>query len=148
MVNPSPSSLQDIGNSKISVEIAPMKVEMLLLHYIMGSISSPVYWSWHIWVTDSPVESYTYLTETPIAVTNYVNYVNKADAVLQTTFMDRNLGATDAFPNVANPQAPTTDELLKIRASTGLHYQWGRKDPIPAFQYADNRSFTMCFWEP
>ncbi|UKB80043.1 T9SS type A sorting domain-containing protein [Chryseobacterium sp. MEBOG07] len=35
--------------------------------------------------------------------------------------------------------------MLKIRASTGLHYQWGRKDPIPAFQYADNRSFYNIF---
>src|SRR5690606_34545445 len=71
---------------------------------------------------------------------NYVNYVSKADNVFQTEFMDRNLGATDAFPIVANPLTPTTAELAKIRASTGFHYQWGRKDPIPSFQYADNRA--------
>ena len=145
MINPSPLSLQDIGNSKISVKIAPGQSGNAVVTLHNGSISSPVYWSWHIWVTDSPIESYTYTTETPAAVTNYVNYVNKADVALQTVFMDRNLGATDVFPNVANPQAPTADELLKIRASTGLHYQWGRKDPIPPFQYADDRSFYNVF---
>ncbi|MDR6460888.1 hypothetical protein J2786_004039 [Chryseobacterium vietnamense] len=145
MVNPAPSSLQDIGNSKISIEIAPNESGNAVVTLHNGSISSPVYWSWHIWVTDSPVGSYSYTTETPAAITNYVNYVNKADVALQTVFMDRNLGATDVFPNVANPQAPTADELLKIRAATGLHYQWGRKDPIPPFQYADNRSFYNVF---
>jgi hypothetical protein len=145
VVNPSPSSLQDIANSKISVEITPDQSGNAVVTLHNGSITAPVYWSWHIWVTDSPVESYTYTTEVPAAVTNYVNYVNKADVILQTTFMDRNLGATDAFPNIANPLAPTADELLKIRASTGLHYQWGRKDPIPAFQNADNRSFYNIF---
>jgi hypothetical protein len=145
VVNPSPSSLQDIANAKISVEITPDQSGNAVVALHNGSITAPVYWSWHIWVTDSPVESYTYTTEAPAAVTNYVNYVNKADVILQTTFMDRNLGATDAFPNIANPLAPTAAELLKIRASTGLHYQWGRKDPIPAFQNADNRSFYNIF---
>lgn len=145
MINPSPLSLQDIGNSKISVKIAPGQSGNAVVTLHNGSVSSQVYWSWHIWVTDSPIESYTYTTETPAAVTNYVNYVNKADVALQTVFMDRNLGATDVFPNLANPQAPTADELLKIRASTGLHYQWGRKDPIPPFQYADDRSFYNVF---
>ncbi|WP_426476266.1 hypothetical protein ACP3T3_12955 [Chryseobacterium sp. CBSDS_008] len=145
IVNPSPSSLQDIANSEISVEVAPNQSGNAVVTLHNGSISSPVYWSWHIWVTDSPVGSYAYTTESPAQVANYVNYVNKADVILQTIFMDRNLGATEAFPNVANPQAPTADELLKIRASTGLHYQWGRKDPIPAFQYADNRSFYNVF---
>lgn len=141
IINPSPSSLQDLTNSKIAVEIAPDQSGNAVVTLHNGSISAPVYWSWHIWVTDSPVQSYTYTTESPEIVTNYVNYVNKADVILQTTFMDRNLGATDAFPNVANPLAPTAEELMKIRASTGLHYQWGRKDPIPAFQNADDRSF-------
>ncbi|GEJ46543.1 T9SS type A sorting domain-containing protein [Chryseobacterium sp. ON_d1] len=145
VVNPSPSSLQDIVNSKLSVEIAPNESGNAVVTLHNGSISSPVYWSWHVWVTDSPVGSYTYTTEAPATVTNYVNYADKADVVFQTTFMDRNLGATDAFPAIANPQAPTVDELLKIRASTGLHYQWGRKDPIPVFQYADNRSFYNVF---
>lgn len=146
VINPSPSSLQELGNSKISVEITPNQSGNAVITLHNGSISSPVYWSWHIWVTDTPVGSYTYTTESPVSeATNYINYVNKADVVLQTVFMDRNLGATDAFPVVINPLTPTPTELTKIRASTGLHYQWGRKDPIPVFQNADNRSSYNIF---
>jgi hypothetical protein len=145
VINPSPSSLQGLGNSRISVEIAPNQSGNAVVTLHNGNISGPVYWSWHIWVTDSPIASYTYITESPVtAAVNYMNYVSKADVVLQTTFMDRNLGAVDAFPNVANPLSPTADELAKVRASTGMHYQWGRKDPIPTFQNADNKgSFNV-----
>ncbi|WP_123861771.1 T9SS type A sorting domain-containing protein [Chryseobacterium indologenes] len=145
IVNPSPSSLQNLGSSRISVEIAPNQSGNAVITLHNGSVSSPVYWSWHIWVTDSPVAGYSYTTEPPVSqAVNYMNYVNKADAVLQTVFMDRNLGATDVFPDVVNPLTPTAAELARIRASTGMHYQWGRKDPIPTFQNADNRgSFTI-----
>jgi hypothetical protein len=98
IVNPSPSSLQNLGSSRISVEIAPNQSGNAVITLHNGSVSSPVYWSWHIWVTDSPVAGYSYTTEPPVSqAVNYMNYVNKADAVLQTVFMDRNLGATDVF---------------------------------------------------
>lgn len=146
VVNPSPASLSTIGSSKISVEIRPNQSGNAVVTLHNGSIANPVYWSWHIWITDSTVGSYSYTTELPVAAAvNYVNYVPKADVVLQTEFMDRNLGATDAFPAVANPLTPNTAELAAIRASTGLHYQWGRKDPIPVFQYADNRASYNVF---
>ncbi|WP_419869603.1 T9SS type A sorting domain-containing protein [Chryseobacterium sp. CT-SW4] len=141
ITNPIPSSLTELNTSKIVVEIKPNQSGNAVVTLHNGSISNPVYWSWHIWVTDTPVNSYVYTTEQPVAgVTNYINYVNSADVILQTEFMDRNLGATDAFPVVANPLTPTSAELSKIRASTGFHYQWGRKDPIPPLQYADNRA--------
>jgi hypothetical protein len=141
VINPSPSSLGAISSSKISVTINPNQSGNAVITLHNGSISNPVYWSWHIWVTDTAVGSYSYTTELPVtAATNYVNYVPKADNVFQTEFMDRNLGATDAFPVVANPLTPTAAELAKIKASTGMHYQWGRKDPIPVFQYADDRA--------
>ncbi|SIT17830.1 Por secretion system C-terminal sorting domain-containing protein [Chryseobacterium ureilyticum] len=146
VMNPSPSSLQDLGGSKILVEITPNQSGNAVVTLHNGSVFSPVYWSWHIWVTDSSIGSYTYTTELPVSeAANYINYVDKADVVLQTVFMDRNLGATDAFPVTANPLTPTAAELSKIRASTGLHYQWGRKDPLPIFQYADNRSSYNIF---
>ena len=141
ITNPAPSSLSDISASKILVEIKPNQSGNAVITLHNGSIANSVYWSWHVWVTDTPVGSNAYTTELPVtSVTNYVNYVSKADNVFQTEFMDRNLGATDAFPTVVNPLTPTTAELAKIRASTGFHYQWGRKDPIPSFQYADNRA--------
>ncbi|MFP3596178.1 T9SS type A sorting domain-containing protein [Chryseobacterium sp. SIMBA_029] len=146
VVNPSPASLSTIGNSNISVEIRPNQSGNAVITLHNGSITNPVYWSWHIWITDSTVGSYSYTTELPVtAAVNYVNYVPKADVILQTEFMDRNLGATDAFPAVANPLTPNTVELAAIRASTGLHYQWGRKDPIPVFQNADDRTSYNVF---
>lgn len=146
MVNPSPGTLDNIVNTKILVEIKPNQSGNAVITLHNENTTNPVYWSWHIWVTDTPVGSNMYTTELPnTSVTNYVNYVNKADNVFQTEFMDRNLGATDAFPVVVNPFTPTTAELAKIRAATGLHYQWGRKDPLPVFQFADNRASYNIF---
>ncbi|REC48337.1 T9SS C-terminal target domain-containing protein [Chryseobacterium pennipullorum] len=146
ILNPSPSSLQSLSASRISVAIAPNQSGNAVVTLHNGSITAPVYWSWHIWVTDTSIQSTLYTTELPVAeAVNYMNYVPKADIILQTTFMDRNLGATDAFPVVANPLTPTSAELAKIRASTGLHYQWGRKDPLPTFQNADNKASYNVF---
>ncbi|MET3539130.1 T9SS type A sorting domain-containing protein [Chryseobacterium limigenitum] len=139
VVNPSPGSISSISASKILVDINPNQSGNAVVTLHNGSIANPVYWSWHIWVTDTPLQSYNYTTELPMAnVTNYVNYVLKARSVLQTEFMDRNLGATEAFPVAVNPLTPTAAELAVVRASAGLHYQWGRKDPLPVFQNADN----------
>ncbi|MBK1895097.1 T9SS type A sorting domain-containing protein [Chryseobacterium paridis] len=144
--NPAPGSLGDITNSKILVVVNPNQSGNAVVTLHNGSITNPVYWSWHIWVTDTPISAFKYTTELPNGnVTNYINYVEKADIALQTEFMDRNLGATDSFPLVANNLTPTSAELAKIRASTGLHYQWGRKDPIPTFQNADNRASYNVF---
>ncbi|KMQ65983.1 hypothetical protein ACM39_15800 [Chryseobacterium sp. FH2] len=146
IINASPSSLQDLLNSKISVLINPNQSGNAVITLHNGSITNPVYWSWHIWVTDTPVASYHYTTELPLSnVTNYVNYIEKGYSPLQTEFMDRNLGATDAFPTVINPLTPNAAELLQIRASGGLHYQWGRKDPLPVLQNVDNRSSSNVF---
>lgn len=146
VVNPSPGTVSAISASKILVDINPNQSGNAVVTLHNGSIANPVYWSWHIWVTDTPIQSNNYTTELPNTnVTNYVNYVLKAKSVLQTEFMDRNLGATDAFPTVVNPLTPTAAELAVIKASTGLHYQWGRKDPLPVFQYADNRASYGVF---
>jgi len=145
ITNSSPGSLAGLNNSKIIVNINPGQSGNAVITLHNGSIANPVYWSWHIWVTDTAVGSYNYTTELPDATaTNYVNYVSKGD-ILKTEFMDRNLGATDAFPQVVDPLTPTAAELSKIRASTGLQYQWGRKDPVPSFQNADNRSNYNIF---
>lgn len=142
----SPGSLDAIPNTKITVTINPNQTGNAVITLHNGSITNPVYWSWHVWVTDTPIASVSYTTEMPNAsVTNYVNYLDKGSSPLQTEFMDRNLGATDVFPVVSNPLTPTVAELAKIRAATGMHYQWGRKDPIPTFQYADNRASFNIF---
>ncbi|ASK30914.1 hypothetical protein CEY12_12730 [Chryseobacterium sp. T16E-39] len=146
IANPTPGSLGELNNSKILVVINANQSGNAVITLHNGSISNPVYWSWHIWVTDTPIKTLAYTTEVPNgSATNYINYVDKADIAFQSEFMDRNLGAVDAFPLVANNLTPTSAELAKIRASTGLHYQWGRKDPIPTFQNADNRSSYNVF---
>jgi len=145
IANSSPGTVSELINSKILVTLNPDQSGNAVITLHNESIANPVYWSWHIWVTDNVVGSYNYTTELPNAVaTNYVNYVTRGD-VLKTEFMDRNLGATDAFPVISNPLAPTSAEYEKIRASTGLQYQWGRKDPIPSFQFADNRASYDVF---
>ncbi len=143
--NPSPASTLDLASSKIIIALNPNQSGNAVVTLHNGSITNPIYWSWHVWVTDTPIGSYNYTTESPNAsATNYINYVPKGD-VLQTEFMDRNLGAADSFPIVVNPLTPTAAEYAKIRASTGLQYQWGRKDPIPPFQYADTRASYNIF---
>lgn len=140
VINPSPGSVSGLSASKILVNLNPNQSGNAVVTLHNGSVANPVYWSWHVWVTDTAIGSYNYTTELPnAAATNYVNYVPLGD-VLKTEFMDRNLGATEMFPVVANPLVPTVEEYEKIRASTGLQYQWGRKDPIPSFQFADNRA--------
>jgi len=140
----SPSSLSGLSAAKISVVINPSQSGNAVVTLHNGNITDPVYWSWHIWVTDTPIVSVPYTTEIPNAsVTNYVNYVEKGATPLKTEFMDRNLGGTEAFPLIVDPLTPTTAELSKIRNATGLHYQWGRKDPIPSFQYADGTAYNI-----
>ncbi|WP_128330467.1 T9SS type A sorting domain-containing protein [Apibacter sp. HY039] len=80
----------------------------------------PVYWSWHIWVTDDPTKGITYDN----------NPGSKEHLV--SNFMDRNLGAvSNAF--VGNDW----------NRSGGLMYQWGRKDPFPSFVYKDGSAPTI-----
>lgn len=137
VINPSPSSLSQISGSKINVEINPNQSGNAVVTLHNGSITNPVYWSWHIWITDTPVSTYAYTTDQPDSnAPNYINYVEKGRNILSTEFMDRNIGATDAFPLVSDPLTPNASEITKIKAATGLHYQWGRKDPLPVFQNA------------
>ncbi len=149
VLNPSPTSLAAISNSRIKVLINPSQSGNAVVTLHNGSIDNPVYWSWHIWITDTEVGSYLYTTDTgDPAAPNFVNYVKglSSNAVKQTRFMDRDLGALEVFPSALQTQgAPTTAELSQIRNSAGLHYQWGRKDPFPAFHENVNNNKTNVF---
>lgn len=65
-----------------------------------------IIWSWHIWRTNT-----TPATLPLAAITGFA-------AAGELVLMDRNLGALSA----------TAQDNL----SAGLHYQWGRKDPMPS----------------
>lgn len=98
-----------------------------------------IYWSWHIWVPngDPTASTITYQTESLLtnnSTSYFVNPTHSGSTPLKTTFMDRNLGAIEAFPTVANPSDLTPLELASIKNSAGLQYQWGRKDPLPSFR--------------
>lgn len=118
----------------------------------------PIIWSWHIWAPQSVVQEHpTFTTETVpnngVKQDNSGQFVNPVYSYygvpLKTTFMDRDLGAqipfldqhyvADGYTNfIYSPKYPESVASLRamaIRNSGGLHYQWGRKDPIPVFYY-------------
>jgi len=141
--NSNPGSLLGINNTTINVEINPNEIGNAVVTLHNGSITNPVYWSWHVWVTDNEIKTIRYATRNPNRLAyNYINYAKHAE-VLDTEFMDRNLGAIDVFPTVKNADSPTATELQKIKLSGGLEYQWGRKDPIPSFTNPDGSIYDI-----
>lgn len=108
--------------------------------------SSPdkILWSWHIWSpTTNPLDAVNQIAYTTESVANggiisangqFINPTKSLSPPLTTVFMDRNLGALNSFPISASTMGSTA--LLtssEVTNSGGLHYQWGRKDPIPTF---------------
>lgn len=104
-----------------------------------------ILWSWHIWapVTDPLAleNQITYTTESvenggiiPASNAQIINPA-KGGTPMTTTFMDRNLGALQVLPSsLVRPNLATElQSKTQIQQSGGLHYQWGRKDPLPTF---------------
>lgn len=108
-------------NSKILVLINPKKAKgnaLISLHLgNNGNSEDAVVWSWHVWVTDDPSEgvSFGQGMETDLA-----------GNIFEPQYMDRNLGAVH-------------NHILghNWHKTTGLLYEWGRKDPIPPFATKD-----------
>lgn len=71
-----------------------------------------ILWSWHIWMTDMPVEQ---------------RYVNGNG---EFYVLDRNLGATRADKGTGD----------QWKESVGAYYQWGRKDPFRNGYYTKENS--------
>ncbi|TGN27154.1 PKD domain-containing protein [Empedobacter tilapiae] len=107
-----------------------------------------ILWSWHIWapITDPSNENnlITYTTESienggiiPTTSGHFVNPTKSLNPPLKTIFMDRNLGALNPLPSTLVRPNLTVEKESKttIQQSGGLHYQWGRKDPLPTFHY-------------
>lgn len=130
-----PTNVNNIKDGYISVKVPGNQSGNALVSLHNNNVSNPAYWSWHVWVNNSNIGEVVYQTEDVLlpATSNYVNFTNSGAQPMKSTFMDRNLGATDAFPNVVSPEAVTAAELAMINNSAGMQYQWGRKDPIPSF---------------
>ena len=118
---------KDARYSVINLQINPAEKGNAVISLHNGNIGNPAIWSWHIWAPqdDPTLNSVTYTTETPLpAAYNFVNASASKVPTLKTEFMDRNLGAESS--------------VLASGLANGLHYQWGRKDPIPNFMSANS----------
>ena len=116
------SNSGDVRNSVIVVSTLSGETGNAVISLHNGSIDSPALWSWHVWApsNDPTLNSISYLTENPIATAyNFVNPTTSKMPPMVTVFMDRNLGAES--------------NSLESGKANGLHYQWGRKDPLPVF---------------
>lgn len=114
-------------NALIKVAVNPAKGKgnaLISLHIgNSGSENDPIYWSWHVWVTDDPGGGviYTQGFET-----------DREESRFDPKFMDRNLGAVSKHF--------LGDDWHK---SGGLLYQWGRKDPLPPLLYKDRTYYEL-----
>ena len=102
--------------AKIKVEINRAKGKgNAVVDYRVDGVT---YWSWHVWVVDEPGNSAFNNVFSPFYEIQDVNGTSK----YTLTFMDRTLGATS--------NSFLGNEWNK---SSGLSYQYGRKDPFPVF---------------
>lgn len=136
-------SVQSNGNdpkfSSIEVQIGPNQNGNAVISLHNGSIDNPALWSWHIWAVGSEIEELTYVNQNILpAQYNFVNSTSTGQVPLTTTFMDRNLGAVYALPTELLTNPSNSQLVNEMKLSGGLHYQWGRKDPIPSFQRVGN----------
>lgn len=100
------------GNASISLHVGAA-----------GDATDPIYWTWHVWVTDDPTDGKTYAKGFETDVLNQP---------FDPTYMDRNLGATNSHF--------LGDDWAK---SGGLLYQWGRKDPFPPLLHKDRYYYEL-----
>ncbi len=112
----------------INVEFLPGEVGNAVVTLYSSDAPENALWSWHIWVPDSDPSIYTenYVTENTLPANgNFVNPTASKLPPISNVFMDRNLGAISKMP--------VTADITLANAAKGLHYQWGRKDPLPTF---------------
>lgn len=135
---------EDNRLNSIRVTINPNQKGNAIVSLHNGSIENPAYWSWHLWAPADAINEITYVNqETLDANYHFINPMASDDPPLTTTFMDRNLGAIHNLPIEAlnHPEVPELQNEVKL--SGGLHYQWGRKDPIPSFRYVGGDSYEI-----
>lgn len=138
-----PTTLSAIDGTNILVNINPNQSGNAIVSLHNGDINNPVLWSWHIWVTNSPLKSIIYKNDIPEnSAVNYVNYTKKGTVML-TEIMDRNLGALDILHYASNPNNLSNEDIERIKNSGGLQYQWGRKDPLPSFTNPDGSAYNI-----
>lgn len=101
--------------------------------------TAKVLWSWHIWVTDytpgdgtnDPIPTVTGDPGRAAVAGGFVHYFNSLTAnptvdKSQPVIMDRDLGAVACDPT-------------NLKKSTGMFYEWGRKDPFYVVLHEDDK---------
>ncbi len=134
----------DARENFIRITLNPQQKGNALISLHNESIENPVYWSWHIWSTADNIQEITYVNQNILSAQyNFINSTSTENPPLTTTFMDRNLGAVYDLP-IEIMSYPDVPELInEVRYSGGFHYQWGRKDPIPSFQYVGGDAYEI-----
>ncbi len=150
-----PSSSNIDENSELRITLNPNVIgnAVVAFHrgnsgqWVNGKLQDPIVWSWHIWAPRSVVnELPKYITEENSSVTTdngmvtpntsgqIINPTKSGVAPMETIFMDRDLGALEDLPiDINTPDR--TESNIKTHFASGLHYQWGRKDPLPTFYF-------------
>ena len=85
-----------------------------------------ILWSWHLWF----VKGYDPAAHDVLVTAKDVN----------TTFMDRNLGAT------VDPCDRKNADANDYTSARGLYYQWGRKDPFPGHVHSRGYASTCLLY--
>ena len=93
---------------------------------VAAKYNNTIVWSWHIWVTDTPLLTYTY---------GSYNFLN-----MPLGFVDGSSGGTCQPRNINVSFTQSVGSATKsltisqagdaVTSSTALFYQWGRKDPF------------------
>lgn len=113
------NNISGVVNGTVTLSAGNSLGNAVIAAYDGANGTGTILWSWHIWVTDyAPSFSGT------MASNGAVHYYDAS--VAKGYMMDRNLGALNA-----NQYDQGTD-------SWGMHYQWGRKDPIPGSAATSN----------
>ena len=93
---------------------------------VAAKYNNTIVWSWHIWVTDTPLLTYTY---------GSYNFLN-----MPLGFVDGSSGGTCQPRNINVSFTQSVGSATKsltisqagdaVTSGTALFYQWGRKDPF------------------
>lgn len=122
----------DVRDSKIIVSLNSNEQGNAVISLHNNSTDTPAYWSWQVWSSndDPTAATVSYTTEKSLPFSyNFASVTKSGFLPLTTTFMDRNLGATQEV-NSNMVSGNVEDKATKAR---GLQYQWGRKDAMPPF---------------
>lgn len=109
------------ADSKIAVHINNGKGKGNAV--VAFKVNGEIFWSWHVWVTDNPENGVVYQH-------GFESNFDDVPATIQ--YMDRNLGAVSNHFIGNNWQK-----------SSGMMYEWGRKDPFPPLVNKDQHFYEL-----